>query len=233
MNSIRVIVTTCQPYYWAIASFAFMFNRYWSEQQPVLVAGYEPLELSWSNFSFHSIDHYTYPAERWSDGIIRLLHQIPDDYFVWMLEDMWLSRTVDWQAVESLADYARMRGDILRIDLTADRLYTHDPRYVPNFDHWGRLDLIASQPDWPYHISLQAGLWNRNKLLSILRPGLTPWEFELQGQGLLAGHTHWLVLGVRQIPLSYALTLRGPGGLSLDGLSPRDVADLRQRGYIP
>lgn len=238
MHSLRVIVTTCKPYYWAIRPFSFLFNRYWSEQQPVVIAGYEPLDIElvdsqycYDNFSFLSIDANTYPANRWSDGIIKLLHRLPDDYFVWMLEDMWLNRLVDWQSVESLAEYARGRDDILRIDLTTDRLYAHDPRYIPRHDRWGRIDIIASQPDWPYHVSLQAGIWNRSKLLAILQPGMTPWEFELQGQARLAGHS-WQVLGTRQIPLSYALTLRGPTGISLDGLHPDDLDDLRQIGYV-
>ena len=36
--SLRVFVTTSDRYLWALRPFAHLFNRYWSELQPVVVS---------------------------------------------------------------------------------------------------------------------------------------------------------------------------------------------------
>jgi hypothetical protein len=56
-------------------------------------------------------------------------------------------------------------------------------------------------------MSLQAAIWNRRNLLSLLRPGLNPWEVETQTDMTAQP---FRVLGTRQNPVSYAnLMLKG------------------------
>lgn len=231
----RVFVTTCDKYNWMLRPFSYLFNIYWSEIQEVVIGGYNKPDFDLPpNFTFHSIDTDSYPADRWSDGVTKFLLAMPDSHFVWMLEDMWLTRTVDHAVVTSLGDYARQDPSILRIDLSNDRLHSHDPRYIPDYDKFGRTNLIKSEVDWPYHMSLQAGIWERGKLLKILQPGWSAQECELKGSGVLYQHPDWKVLGTRQWPVQYTLTTRDgkQENLVLDGL-PRDkVKEMQERGYF-
>jgi hypothetical protein len=56
-------------------------------------------------------------------------------------------------------------------------------------------------------MSLQAAIWNRKNFLDLLRPGLTPWEVELQTDMQTQPYR---VLGSRQFPVRYAnLMLKG------------------------
>ena len=199
IKDLRVLITTCNRYAWALEPFAYLFNKYWSEQQPVLVGGYaKPGFALPSNFKFHSIDSTNYPPEKWSDGIIKLLNSMDDDVFVLMLEDYWLNRGVNHQAVESLGDYARNHREVLRIDLTTDRLYAGR---MFDVDTWGYLDIIETPPDTPYQWSTQACVVNRRHMLRCLQPGIAPWEFELQGNDLIPSGMR--VLGTRQSPVHY------------------------------
>jgi hypothetical protein len=228
---VRVVVPTCNKYLWAVAPFAYLFNVYWSEQQEVIVGGFHPPAFKLpTNFTFLSIDPKNYPAERWSDGIIKLLSMIEDDMFVLMLEDYWLLRGVNHQAVQSIGDYMRMHTDVLRTDLTTDRLYSG--RAV-DVDTWGYLDFIETPPDTPYQWSTQACVVNREHMLRCLRPGIAPWQFELSGNDLIPKGLR--VLGTRQSPVRYvnAIGMGCKMRYNVMGVARHHVEAMLSAGILP
>lgn len=204
---IRVFVYTSDPYIWCLKPFCYLFNQYWSELQDVIVGGFTPPQFQLPpNFTFHQIDKKPYPKEMWSDGLIRFLQDYPDDVFVLMLEDYLLQRTVDHNGIGTLTQYMMLdrNKDVVRLDLTADRLYGKGTRDV---DAWGHYDIIACDKDAMYEMSLQTAIWNRRNLLKLLRIGMTPWEVEIQTD---MTQQPYRVLGTRQYPIRYAnLMLKG------------------------
>lgn len=225
----RVIVTTCDKMLWCLRPFAYLFNIYWSTLQPVLIGGYAEPEFALpDNFSFHQINKNNYPAEKWSDGVIQLFDAITDDYFVWMLEDYWLSRTVDNAAVESLSAYLAMHSDVLRIDLTTDRAMSGRARDI---GAWGHLDMVETPFDTPYQLSIQACVVNRRNMLRILRPGLTPWQFELQ-DGSRAIPSGMRVLGTRQAPVRYTIGVGTGASMRVDGIPDEHVEHIKSQGWL-
>lgn len=60
----KVVVFTCNKMYWCLPIYAYLFNVFFSEQQEVVVVGYEPLPFDLpQNFSFHSIAPHSYPVK--------------------------------------------------------------------------------------------------------------------------------------------------------------------------
>ena len=202
---IRVVVYTCDSYLWVMKPFCYLFNNYWSELQDVLVGGFTPPQFQLpSNFNFYQIDKYPYPKNMWSDGLIALLQSFNDEVFVLLLEDYLLCRTVDHNGISTLAQYMREHDDVVRFDLTADRLYG---KGMHDIEPYGHYDIIECDTDSPYQMSLQAAIWNRRNLLALLRPGMTPWEVEIQTD---MQKQPYRVLGTRQYPIRYAnLMLKG------------------------
>ena len=231
----RVFVTVSDKTLWALRPFSYLFNCYWSSLQPVVVAGYTAPSFDLPpNFTFYSIDTPCYPAEKWSDGIIKFLNDMPDEHFVWFYEDFWLRRTVNHAAVSSLYEYCQSHPNVFRLDLTNDRLFTHDPRYIPDYEKYGCIALIQSQSDWPYHHSSQCGIFRRDMFLNILRPGWTPWEFELKGAEILTNHPDWSVLGTRILPVDYAhVIVSGSNQLQLNGIPQHHIDYMIEQGWLP
>lgn len=225
----RVIVPCCDKYLWALRPFAYLFNTYWSELQPVIVAGYTPPHFDLPrNFEFFSITHPDPGPATWSDGVAKVLRSIDDPYFVLMLEDYWINRSVDCAAVSSLAEYMSIHQDVLRVDLTGDRLYS-----TRAFDvgAWGHLDMIETAIDTPYQLSLQACAVNREHMLSVLRPSQSPWEFEIQDHVKVLGSLR--VLGTRQMPVRYTNGIgSGHGDCYTEGIAPEHVTELQRRGWL-
>jgi len=225
----RVFVFTCDKYLWCLRPFAYLFSIYWSSLQPVVVVGYEEPDFDLPpNFSFHSVSEDCYPAERWSDGVIEFLNTVEDDIFVFMLEDYWLSRRVNHEAVRGLANYMRQHDKILRVDLTTDRLCSGRAEDV---DTWGCLDILETPHDSPYQFSLQACLFNRDYLLKCLRPNLSPWEVELGGSKYILAKMR--VLGTRQWPVRYTIGVgTGHENINLEGIPKLHVDKMMELGFF-
>jgi len=222
----RVFVITNDKYLWAIKPFIYLFNIYWSELQELVVVGFSrpKFELP-KNVTFISLSDTDYPAEKWSNGMIKLLQHIHDSHFVLMLEDYFIRRTVDHNCVRLLGKYAEGKPEILRIDLTNDRLHAKgDARDALDVESWGHYDIIETPHGTPYQMSLQAGIWNRKLLLELLKPDMSPWEVEINTQP----PKDMRVLGTRQWPLRYSNAVK----LGKIVQSEIDVIPEPHRGHI-
>lgn len=199
----KIIVPAYSKTYWCLKPFAYLFNKYWENQTPVVLHyGNFDIDLP-NNFSKYEIYYKDYPMEMWADGIIKYLKSIKDETIVLLLEDYWLVRQVSNEMVLILNALAERNKDILRIDLTTDRLYAGGMRDVGQV---GYIDLIEA-PGSMYQMSLQAGIWRRDNFLEVLEllndRERSSWGVELTGTGIVNNDLNYRVFGTRQFPLRY------------------------------
>ena len=234
-NPMIVYVMTSDKYIKAVRTFSYLFNKHWSAEQRVQVVGFaEPdFELP-ENFSFMSLGpQKKYPWGKWSNALLDVMDDMPgDETFCLMLEDYWITRRVDVEAIGLL--YAHMHEDdsILKMCLTGDRLYAAG---MADYGALDRLDLIKSDYNSPYHMSLMAGLWRRSLLYKVLIPNESPHDVEIAGTSRLAELKDEVkVLGTRQWPLRYMLGHRGgnPSETFVQGIHEDDLAALNSLGYL-
>jgi hypothetical protein len=224
-----VVVLTCDKYLRLLRGFQYLFSRYWSSLQDVLICGFNPPDFDLpANFRFFSIDSTEYPVNKWSDALIAVCGALADEHFILLLDDYWLCRTVDVRGVAAACDYIRERPEVLRFDLTADRLYAGG---MFDVESYGSYDIIETPAGTPYQFSTQAGIWNRRMLLSLLKPGMTGWEVEVQ----TAPGPEMRVLGSRQYLVRYAnAMLKGKADESQLKLIPAEHREfLQMKGWMP
>jgi hypothetical protein len=230
-----VLVTTSQKHLWALRPFAYLFNTYWSSLQHVdVITDVKPGFTLPDNFEVISTTGgRPSPKERWSDMLILAMrNHVHSSHFVLLLEDYWMIRTVDVGGVASLADYARQHADVLRMDLTSDRQFNGRAR---DAGAWGHYDLVETHADSEYQMSLQAGIWNRDHMLSILRAGMTPWEIELYLTPALAERPDLKVVGTKQCPVRYANVSNSGKGLVEDEVRrvpAEHLERMRREGWV-
>lgn len=231
----RTFVFTYNKMYWCVPIYAYLHNVFFSELQDVVVVGYEPMPYQLPpNFKFRSISPHSYPAKEWSTGVIQFLESVPDDNFIWSLEDYWLRRTVDHPAISSLDDYLKCHPDVWRVDLTGDRLYSGKSM---DRGYWGHLDMIETGPDVPYCLSTQMSVMNRRHTLKVMKMHMKPWEFELQDQKAALGELR--VMGTKQMPVRYTIGW-GTGSKDEDdnpvpntsGIPQKQLDFIRERGWL-
>lgn len=231
----QVIVMTSDKYMWACRPFMFLWDRYFQPDTStsIVICGFtKPTFELPKKWSFYSIGKFEdYPFNKWSDALLNVLDNIAEDVFLLALEDYWLTRQVDTKAVKILYDYARQFKYTVKIDLCADRLYAFGVDL--NYGTVSYLDLVKSMPGSPYHMSLMAGLWNRDLLKQVIIPDESPHDIEMTGTVRLS-HTESLVLGTRQWPLKHTLAFRGQDAnkLLLGELKQSDIDEMRELGLL-
>lgn len=194
---------------WTIRPFIYLFNIYWSAAQKVdILCESQPDFTLAKNFKTHVLTDW--PKEKWTDGLIRYLHSISEQYVIIMLDDYWLIRTVDIRGMPTFIEYMSLHKNILRFDLTLDRLYANGPQYPahdPDYDMYGHYDII-NRPQSQYQVSLMPAIWNKGLFLDILELGWNPWQVELQGTGVVNERDDIMVVGTRQQPVRIVNALR-------------------------
>lgn len=233
--SMPVVVLTSDHYLHALRPFSWLFNKYWDCKQDVWVVGFARPDFNLPcNFHFVSMgDQANYPVGKWSDALIDYLILNPKmHHFTLMLEDYWVTRPVNTQAVKMLYDYAVQFQDVLKIDLVADRLYAAG---MTDYDNCGYLDLVLSDYKSQYQMSLMTGIWSRELMLRFLVRNESPWEVELNGTPRVAAAGNEVrVLGTRQWPVRHILAHRrgNPSELLLDGIKAVDIDEMNKMDML-
>lgn len=231
-----IIIMTSDKYLHALLPFAWLARKYWSVSQKFTVAGFtEPdFELP-DNFEFVSIGKFEdYPVGKWSNALIDLLvGYIKSDLFILMLEDYWITRRVNHEAISLAATYMERHQKIVKFDLAGDRLYATNADL--NYDSFGFLDIVKSNPESPYHMSLMTGMWRKPLMLQVLRQDWSPWDVEIAGTRVLARiHNAAEVVGSRQWPIRHTLAFRSgdSSALKLEEIKREDVATMTRLGLL-
>ncbi len=199
----KIIIPAYSKTYWCLEPFAYLFNKYWKNQDPVILY-YSELDVKIpKNFSTFQIYYKDYPKDKWANGIIEYLKTINDETIILLLEDYWLTRKVSSEIISILNALAEKDKNILRIDLTTDRLYAGGMRDIGYVEY---VDLIEA-PGSMYQMSLQAGLWRRDNFLDVLERlndgERSSWGVELTGTVIVNNDLNYRVLGTRQYPVRY------------------------------
>jgi hypothetical protein len=206
-QKLEVTVLTSNNYLRCLPPFAYLFNKFWSNQQPVKVVRYEirpnNLPANFSNYAIGQQSDYT-----WSSGLIKYLQYHNGELVLLMLEDYFIDSQVSIKAIQSAWDFMITQPGIAKIDLTGDRLK------VPH-EYLSEL-FIQTAKDAPFQTSLQAAIWRKEFLLKFLNPKESPWAFEKTGTKRVirareAGEFDGLILGFKNPPLSYVNAIGGEG----------------------
>lgn len=232
----RVFIYSSDKTSWSLRPFAYLFNRYWLNSIDVSVFGNtQPAFDLPDNFTFTSIGPFQ-PVEEWTTDLRNALQLIDDEVICFFMDDYWLNRRVDANAIRWCYHYMLTCPEVGRFDLCTDRLYAPG---IVDYDKIGYLDVIKSDPMSPYHFSYQASLWRRKTLLDCIVPAETPWQSEIRGDERLR-NSGALVLGTRQGPLRYTIAVQKgkfmPAGgyqTPTNAMNYEDVDYIKAQGWIP
>lgn len=149
---VQIVVTTCPAYAHLLVDFDYLFQRFWGG--PYLVIGDKERK-----------DY----VENLIDGLTKL-----DCRFIILLhEDFYITDQVNTNTIGFLLDYAEKYG-VKRVSLqcVADG-------YIDHVSATNYPALYRVNEGFQYLCSLEASIWDREFLISILKPGEDVWQTEL------------------------------------------------------
>lgn len=217
----RIVVPVYNKRHWALQPFSILFNKYWGGEVDIMCYSKPSFSLP-RNFNIVSVDPYDFPRHKWVDGILIYLKSINEDTVIILLEDYWLIRPVDVSGVKALSGI--IHDDVLRVDLTADRLYAGGSKDVGYVKHYDIIEAAGSQ----YQMSLQAGIWNRELLIEILealpKDKHSAWDVELEGTTIV-NNNNYKVFGTRQNLVRYINGANDANGVqtNFSGATAEDI----------
>lgn len=210
----KTIVLTSNEYLNIIPGFAYLFNKFYPGQE-VTVVRYEDrpygLPDNFKNYAIGQQSNYS-----WSGGLKRYLTDIEDEFVLLMLEDYYLDKDVDLGTLTGCKNLMIHRPEIVKIDLTDDRLkVAHSKSNYALKDKPDSVVLeyfIQSDINAPFLASVQAAIWRKDFLMSILNTKDNPWQFEKnpRTKAYLKKH-NGVILGCVNPPMSYINAVGGEG----------------------
>ena len=202
----KTVVFTSDNHNWLLRGFLHQYKKYVDEinapELKIEVAGFTKPDFLPDDVSFFSIGKMQdYPVNKWSDGIIAYLKQLNDPLVLILLEDYWLIRKANIEAIYDAARVMQIDQNVFRFDLSTDRLFSKDTQYYASYNN---IDICAGKG--AYALSFQAGIFRTDLLLEFLEPGETPWQSELEGTWRV-DKSRYTVFGSYQWPLNYAIVV--------------------------
>lgn len=165
-NDIVLIVLSCDKYKGLWEPFFTLLKKYWSD------CPFKTYLIS-ENPDYPSIEGISEKDPSWASRLKNALKKIEEPYIFLMLEDYLLTEKVDTKRVLKLFEVMK-KENILHLGLTP---FLH-PVELPQFKDY--LDLIEATED-PFRFNVQAGIWDKEVFMRILKEGETPWQTEAQG----------------------------------------------------
>lgn len=220
----KIIVSTSNAYQnHLLPIFTYLFNKNWGAVNEVAIIGYDTPRCALPpNFTFHSLGKQGHVMEFSND--MRRYFETQDDYFIWCMEDSFI-KSVDHERLESVKVLAKVP--------MAGRIYLSRQGMRQKHEPFGDINgytMYSCDQDSMYRLSTMPSIWSKEFLLKYLKPGLSPWAFELQQPT----NDGYLVLGPTSDAVSHieGTTKHNIYNLSLDGIKSEQIDEMTKLGII-
>lgn len=183
LEKLKIIVPTCDKYTPLVEALMYSVEKHWGVANEFIILGYEyPKFKLNNNWYFISLGQDTGP-ENWSNDLLKFFEKFEDEYFINMIDDTVLTRKSDTNKIQRAFDYMKKYKDVKKCFLQGSLSsggydLLGDISYTPVEELNGEFVDINQMAN--YRTSIQSAIWATDYFLQILKPNLSPWDFELQ-----------------------------------------------------
>lgn len=217
------------------SGFFTLYKKYWHVNFPIV------LNTESKNFSFDGLDIKTFNSFKsnsnvsWAMRLKKTLELINTNYIIFLLEDYWLEREVDNTIINNSLEWIKKDNNIA--------CFCFQPIEDDNNVDSIKYPFYQLRPKkGPYIFNCQASLWDRKKLMKLLRFHESAWDWELYGslRSSKFSYDFYTLKPDMQPPFQYH---RGLGGVVHGGKWIKNIAEpickkhdikvnFDERGYI-
>lgn len=194
-----VLLMTCDKNMDVLQVMKNSMDKYWRTRVYPLYVATETRTIQWNNAKFILSDEAA-----WSNRLHSALSEIPEEVILLLLDDFIIEENVDEERLASYMQCFQEDDSIAAISL-AEQDENLDNAPWLNAQH----PEVRKRRRSKYLLSLQAGIWGKNKLMTLLRDAESPWECELYGSIRALKHTEWKFYSVDKAENSPLIYNRG------------------------
>jgi len=176
-NNLKILIPTCDQYIHLIEGLQYTIKKFYPNHGEVIIIGYEKPKFQLSdNFTFISFGKQNGPRD-WSRDLSSYLNTIDEEFIMYFSDDSLMTRSADIKQIYELYKIIKNENSIGKIHLIGSLTKGYGS-YVETKDYLNNVVEITQTSS--YRTSLQPAIWRKSYLLSNLKIGMTPWEFELK-----------------------------------------------------
>jgi hypothetical protein len=182
LKDVKIIIPTCDKYIHIVEGLMYTINKFLNLKNKFIILGYKTPKFDLlKNWSFYCLGDDTGP-NNWSNDLISFFNDFNDEYFINMIDDTLLTRPSDINKIYLFFNFMLKNKDIkkcfLHGSLSSGESQFGDISLSPILE----LDSIFYDINQTanYRSSLQSAIWSTDYFKKLLKPNMTPWDFELQ-----------------------------------------------------
>lgn len=217
-----------------IPSFMFLFNKYVSKNEEVILLGNYNLDIELQdNFTYTKRCNEDEPISNWSKTIHDKLQDIDCDYIILGLDDFLPVSNFNYSIFNNLKHFMDSNSRIVRTGLGVDIFHDYKNTILKQEDGYNIIEQCQGEN---YRCSTQFAIWRKDFLIEKTRIPRSPWDFENIGSNesrydgnIVAGTSGdycW-----RWIEYS-AVSQRYPGKINVLGLKLDVIKELVNEGFV-
>lgn len=169
-----LLVNSCDSYSDCWDGFFKLLKIQWPTFNMDIVLNTETKTYSFEDLRITTFSMYQSKKVAWGRRMIETLKKIKTKYVLFALEDFYLESPVDEDRLVKCYEYMENNPNIA--------YFSFFPTVDSNNIQSDRYDGFELRPQkGEYRLNCQIALWNREKLISYIRPHESPWEWELYG----------------------------------------------------
>ncbi|MDD5368679.1 MAG: hypothetical protein PHQ40_06335 [Anaerolineaceae bacterium] len=168
MPTLSILIVSCDHYADLWKPFFALFWKNWPDCPYKVFLG-----ANFNKFDDARVIHLLIGQEKgWSENARLMVEQVPSEYVLLLLEDFFLRSDVNNNLIiQCLMSLSELDGGYMRL-----KPFPKPDRKLALSPGIGLIECGA-----PYRTALQAAIWEKTTLLTLLKNGETAWDFELKG----------------------------------------------------
>lgn len=186
---------TCDNYLSLLKGNFYFFNKYWSAEEEVIVLCYKKPDFYLpDNFKIHSLGNQSDYGKFWTNALIPFFKKVEEDYFLILLDDLFLCRSVDVGALnklEELIAQGKAHKACLAKPAPKNSIRKELLDDIVEFNNSGSLD---------QRTTIMQAIWNKEHFFKYLKPNFNIWNFEQNNVGQ-AYNEKAVVIGTKSKPV--------------------------------
>lgn len=176
-QDLTVYVLTHDKTHFILPAFFYLFNKFWGEDQKVVVLGHSKPKLKFpKNFTFETMGE-DLGVKSWTTPIYNYIKNIEDEYFMFTFDDFLPMDYLNKKIFKDL--FSRMKEDKRVVKAGLGYTPSHQPDQITIIDRNKDYDVFEVNQDAPYRLSTQMGIWKKEYFLDYYKTPADPWQVEI------------------------------------------------------
>ncbi len=165
----RIFVSTSDNYLHLLKKHSYFFNKHWHPDQKVDVLCYKVPDFELPpNYNIISLGSKS--GSSWTDPIREFITSIPEDHFVFLLEDLFIIQKVEFDLLGRMCREIR-HNQASKAVLERQYHWRMEPFFINS-------DFMVIDQNAEYRMTLKPAIWRKEYFLKYLKPGYSIWDFE-------------------------------------------------------